>query len=48
MRVVGTSRPRSKLPSSGWGGSLLVITVWLALTVAVMQAFPVVPDALIG
>lgn len=40
--------PRSKPPSSGWSGSLLVITVWLGLTVAVMQAFPVVPNALIG
>ena len=40
--------PRGNAPSSGWSGSLLVITVWIALAVAVMHAFPVVPDALSG
>jgi hypothetical protein len=34
-------------PSSGWMGSLFVAAVWLGLVLAVDEAFPILPDALI-
>ncbi|RMB36271.1 hypothetical protein C8J47_1807 [Sphingomonas sp. PP-F2F-G114-C0414] len=37
----------TKLPSSGWPGSLFVAAIWLGLVVAVYQVFPILPDALI-
>jgi hypothetical protein len=37
----------TKLPSSGWPGSLFVAVIWLGLVMGMDQVFPILPDALI-